>query len=117
MWMEAYKWAERQLKMYISRYTSEPKLCYRVPDDALICEPHKDIWETFDEYKIQHFTTWDVKLPEEKADWLNGVCKCPTYLRDFVCKHLLELAIFLRHVEPPLDVKNMFEKPLKEQAS
>lgn len=104
MWVEAYKWSQIPNRI-LSMNVVESNECYRVPDgDASEGEPLEDTWETFDEYK-KPVRVQDVELPGNKADWLSGTCKCPTFFKDFACKHLVGLAIHLQRAKLPLEAK------------
>lgn len=106
MWTKAYQWAKLPKKISL-KHASEMKRCYRIPGgDAMECETFEDMWETFDDYK-KHFSEWEVQLPQDDFDWLNGTCNCPDYLRNYVCKHLAGLAIRLKLVEPPTEARNV----------
>lgn len=63
-------------------------------------------WNTFDAFKQIAFKGWIVKLPQ-KENWSNGQCTCPNYLKKYMCKHIIGLAIVLRNVKPPPAAKQL----------
>lgn len=63
-------------------------------------------WNTFDEFKIIAFQVWIVNLPEAE-NWINGSCTCPAFLKKYICKHLVGLAIRKKFVKPPPAAKQI----------
>jgi len=39
--------------------------------------------------------------------WMDGLCTCPKFLKAYICKHLLGIAIRLKLVCPPLEARNL----------
>lgn len=82
---------------------------YEMPAGILEnCESF-DSFENFDDYKTNGFKCYNVVLPMNVNDnnYLHGHCDCPFYLKNFVCKHLIGLAIRLKIVAPPVEAKNV----------
>ncbi|CAF4947771.1 unnamed protein product [Pieris macdunnoughi] len=105
MWTESYQWAKLSKQVPLKNST-ELVCSYRIPAGSdLDCKNYEKPWETFDEYKEQHFREWEVIMPREKENWLHGTCNCPKFLKDYICKHLVGLAIRLKHVQPPSEAR------------
>jgi len=64
-------------------------------------------WNTFDQFKRRAFKVWIVELPKDKEKWINGSCTCPAFLKKFICKHIIGLAIRLKSVKPPPAAKQI----------
>jgi hypothetical protein len=80
---------------------------YKIPaGKAGECETYDNQWETFDEFKKQYFSSWEVALPLDKASWKIGTCNCRQFKMN-MCKHVIALAIRLKYVVPPLEAKNI----------
>ncbi|CAH0731013.1 unnamed protein product, partial [Brenthis ino] len=104
-WTESYQWAKLSKQVPL-KYCTELVCSYRIPAGSdLDCKKYEKPWETFDEYKEQHFREWEVIMPREKENWLHGTCNCPKFLKDYICKHLVGLAIRLKHVQPPSEAR------------
>lgn len=52
------------------------------------------------------FSVWEIILPKDD-NWSNGTCSCPFFMKNFMCKHLVGLAIRLKLVKPPVEAKNI----------
>lgn len=100
-WTESYLWAKLPKQVPLKNNT-ELNCSYIIPAGShMDCTSYERPWETFDEYKEQHFSEWEVILPIEKENWLDGTCNCPNFLKHYLCKHLVGLAIRLKYVQPP----------------
>lgn len=64
-------------------------------------------WYTFDGYKKNAFAYWRVALPTQQTAWVNGKCTCPIFFKNYMCKHIIGLAIRLKYVAPPAEAKNV----------
>ena len=69
-------------------------------------------WSTFDDFKVKAFTVWFVIRPQNNENWHAGSCTCPYFLKCFVCKHLLGLALRLKLTSAPPAEKNV---PVREK--
>ena len=49
-------------------------------------------WPTFDDYKRQvgtvHYVDW------MRKDWIKSVCSCEHWAKNYVCHHIVGLAVF-----------------------
>lgn len=94
---------------------------YRIPAGSDIdCKNYEKPWETYDEYKEQHFREWEVMMLRGKENLLHGTCNCPKFLKVYICKHLVGLAIRLKHIQPlsearaiPIGMKRKRGRPTK----
>lgn len=43
----------------------------------------------------------------EDEKWRDGRCTCPVFLKNYMCKHLLGVAIRFKYIHPPLEAKNL----------
>ena len=98
----------------ISIRETEFEFIYSVPaahkqsvtdDEIKIVEEMR--WSTFDDFKVKAFTVWFVIRPRNNENWHAGSCTCPYFLKRFVCKHLLGLAIRLKLTSAPPAAKNV----------
>ncbi|CAG4952223.1 unnamed protein product [Colias eurytheme] len=70
------------------------------------CKTFNEHWRSFDDFKDQFFSEWEVMLPINSEDWLSGRFNCPTFLKQYTCKHLLGLTFRLKYVQPPPESRN-----------
>ncbi|CAF2347112.1 unnamed protein product [Rotaria sp. Silwood2] len=64
-------------------------------------------WYSFDQYKQKAFNIWSVTLPVDKLKWLDTVCNCSIFFKNFMCKHVLDMAIILNYCKPLSTAKNV----------
>lgn len=61
----------------------------------------------FDRYMNKAFSHWTLKMPS-RQDWLcNAVCNCPAFYKNFICKHIVGMAIRLQYEKARLEAKNI----------
>ena len=63
-------------------------------------------YNTFDQFKKRAFKIWVVEIPAGNY-WKKGRCTCPHFLKIFICKHVIGIAIRLKLVKPPPIAKNV----------
>ena len=51
----------------------------------------KFTWKTFDSYKKSVNSMWKVEM--KSKEWEKSSCTCAKYLKQYVCKHILGIAI------------------------
>lgn len=59
-------------------------------------------WTTFDRFKAQAFTGWKIIW---EANWRNSICNCPDFMRKYICKHIVGIAIHKNLIEVPVGQK------------
>jgi len=116
-WTKGYHWAKSNVN--ISSVIFDNSIRYFCPSNeeshitentiSTVLEMH---WNSFDQFKRRAFKVWIVDLPKEKDKWINGYCTCPAFLKKYVCKHIIGLAIRLKYVKPPPAAKQI---PIGEQ--
>lgn len=105
-WTEAYQWAKLP-KEVILTYSDDAFKHYEVPaGKADKIQNFENAWTDFDDYKVQWFSKWRVDLPHN-IDWMHGKCNCPAFYKNYMCKHIIGLAIRLKLANPPPEAKNV----------
>ena len=48
-------------------------------------------FSNFTQYYSTAFGYYCVKMPEDmnNSNWLTGTCTCPSYFKQYICKHIL----------------------------
>ena len=69
-------------------------------------------WNTFEQFKKRAFSVWIVSLVPKSETWREGTCTCPNFLKKYMCKHLIGMAIRLKLAKPPPAAKNV---PINEK--
>lgn len=44
---------------------------------------------------------------ENDADWQKSKCNCPSFCKNYICKHVVDMAIRLKYYEPPPSAKTV----------
>ncbi|KAL0871027.1 hypothetical protein ABMA27_004837 [Loxostege sticticalis] len=117
-WTDSYNWAKLQKEIVITTNDSENFTYYRVPAaEAKECAVFEKPPEKFDEFIEQLFSKWEIILPNNREEWTQGTCTCPTFHKMYMCKHIIGLAIRLKYAVQtkniPLGQKRKRGRPLK----
>lgn len=64
-------------------------------------------YDTFDEFRVNLFKGWITKVIDNPDEWLNGTCNCPIFLKSYMCKHVLGIAICLKLFQPRFEAKQI----------
>jgi uncharacterized Zn finger protein len=64
-------------------------------------------YNTFDQFKKRAFVVWIVNVPTDGDKWKDGKCTCPSFLKKYMCKHVIGLSIRLKYVKPPPAAKQV----------
>lgn len=104
LWTEAYQWV-RQNKFVSLLDEDDNSKTYTIStnNEPPIVIP--EIVESFDEFKQKIFSSYKTNIPKE--DWHNGICNCPIFMKQFICKHIVGMAIRLKLTKPPPEAKNL----------
>ena len=105
-WTAGYQWAKSDRKVVVLKADSMNKT-YLIASSGESTIQFGEDWSTFDEYKQVAFAHWTIVLPINKEQWKTGECNCPQFFKDYICKHVIGLAIRLKYVTPPAEAKNI----------
>lgn len=100
LWTAAYHWAKLNVEVAV-----QDKIFYQIPASGKNIVLVEDaIVDPFNSYMNKIFSHWTLKIPG-KEDWIKSECNCPAYLKNYMCKHILGMAIRLKYAEAPLEAK------------
>ena len=115
-WTKAYHWVK--LNVDLTSDSSESGVQFYCPSKKEKKVSQEDInnvlarkWNTFEQFKKRAFKVWLVDMPETEP-WHQGQCTCPYFLKNYICKHLIGIAIRLKMVKPPPAAKDV---PINEK--
>ncbi len=73
----------------------------------------------FDIFTFRHFCfrlyegeSWKVTLSDNASEWQHGICNCPSFFKEYICKHIVGMSIRLKFCRPPSAAKDI---PLGEK--
>lgn len=104
LWTEAYQWV-RQNKFVSLLDEDENSKYYVVSTNTEKPIVIPDTFQSFNEFKEKIFTSYKINLPQES--WDMGTCNCSVFMKQFICKHVVGLAIRLKLTKPPTEAKNL----------
>ena len=100
-WTKGYQWAKADITIYApvtfdnyGKYFCPSGVEKDFSDEDLINLQNMR-WNTFDQFKKRAFKIYIIDVPKEKEDWVNSLCTCPSFFKQFMCKHVIGLAIRL----------------------
>ena len=64
-------------------------------------------WNTFEQFKKRAFSGWICRMPWIAECWSQGKCTCPSFLKKYMCKHIIGIAIRSKYVKPPSQAKQV----------
>lgn len=111
-WTDGYNWVT--LNKEVVSISNGDKTIYYLPADQEITITDKEVkrYETcrfnlFDTYKSVYFKIWRVCLSNNVEEWKKGTCTCPSFLKNYICKHIIGMSIRLKYCKPPPEAKNV----------
>ena len=57
-------------------------------------------WNSFAAFSDRAFDMGKIVMNKDE-NWKNGTCTCPKYYKQFICKHVIGIAIILQLVKCP----------------
>lgn len=106
LWTDAYKWVKQNKP--IKRYVDSAGLIFYkfAAGEAQVVKNWTILskWTTFKEFK-DRFQLGRKTYIQDADEWMNGSCSCPSYMKKYICKHIVGLAIRLKYVTPPVEAK------------
>jgi hypothetical protein len=111
-WTDAYEWAKS--KKEVISISSNNETRYYIPagetvrlTDRYVNRYENGRFNTFDTFKSAQFGIWRVTLPHNTEEWRKGICTCPSFLKCYICKHIIGMSIRLKYCKPPPEAKNV----------
>jgi hypothetical protein len=111
-WTAAYNWnksakALKSVEMVDSVRYYSPTGDGMAVTDAEISTVENHSWKTFDQFKRRAFSVWIINLPNDGSKWSEGTCTCPKFLKKYMCKHVVGIALRLKFCRAPAEAKNI----------
>lgn len=114
LWTSSYQWAKADKK--IVSIQNDGLACYYIPARHLESISQAELkkytgrnWTTFNQFK-KSFDIWCLEMND--SNWKKSKCNCPGFLKNYICKHVVGMAIRLKHCKPPAEAKTV---PLGEK--
>jgi hypothetical protein len=63
-------------------------------------------FNSFDSFKSVQFGIWCVCLPNAE-EWRKGTCTCSSFLKTYMCKHVIGISMRMKYCKPPPEAKNV----------
>ncbi len=111
-WTDGYNWVK--LNKEVVSILNGNTTIYYLPagEETTITEKAIKRYETcrfnlFDTYKAVYFKIWCMCLSNTPEEWRKGTCTCPSFLKNYICKHIIGMSIRLKYCKPPPEAKNV----------
>jgi hypothetical protein len=111
-WTDAYNWVK--LNKEVISISNGDTTTYYLPAGEEITITDKEIkryetcrFNSFDTYKSVYFNIWCVCLSNNVEKWKEATCTCPSFLKNYICKHTIGMSIRLKYCKPPPEAKNV----------
>lgn len=110
LWTSAYQWAK--LQKDITCVENETTKLYYIPARDIASIQKADLnryinskWTNFNQFKKSH-DIWCMQMIEGN-DWIKSKCNCPFFLKNYICKHIVGLALRLKLCKVPAAAKTV----------
>lgn len=106
LWTSSYQWAKLNKKLIATKTGDLTVYNFAAKNENDLGEMKKlEDWLSFDDYKLFGFNNWTIQIKGE--DWRQSKCNCPAFMKKYICKHTVGLAIRLKYVKAPPEAKNV----------
>jgi hypothetical protein len=111
-WTKAYQWAKSNKEVIIKEEAESIEYYLPTSDSTKVTQADIDVvknlrWNTFDQFKKRSFHVWILSFPKNLSNWKNGKCNCPSFFKEFICKHVVGMALRLKLCKPPPAAKDV----------
>lgn len=110
LWTKSYQWA-KTIKDIICIENNVSKQYY-IPARNLESISQSDLkkfmnkkWTTFNQFK-KSYDIWCLEMQDD-SNWKISKCSCPAFLKNYICKHIVGMAIRLKYCKPPPAAKTV----------
>lgn len=117
IWQLGYDWAHS--KKEVIDDGDDPKQYY-APADTANKVTETDLnsynnmtWKTFEQFAKNIFKVSVVSIPINKENFKSSTCTCPTFLKEYICKHIVGMGLRQQKINPPDHIKKLETKPSK----
>jgi len=111
-WTDGYNWFKGN-KEVISIPKGD-RTIYYIPagEETTITEKEIKRYENcrfnlFHVYKSVYFKIWCLCLSNNPEELRTATCTCPSFLKNYICKHVIGMSIRLKYCKPPPEAKNV----------
>ena len=122
LWTSSYQWAKSTKDIICTSDNSSETFYISARDlksiaQADLTKYKKKKWTTFDQFR-KSFDIWCMEM-DKNEEWRKAKCNCPAFFKNYICKHIVGMAIRLKHCKPPPAAKTVpiGEKKKKRQTS
>ncbi|CAF2900140.1 unnamed protein product [Rotaria sp. Silwood2] len=111
-WTDAYNWAKLN-KEVISIFNGDTAMYYLPAGEKItITDTEIKRYETcrfnsFDTYKPVYFNIWCVCLSNNAEKWEEATCTCSSFMKNYICKHIIGMPIRLKYCILPPEANNV----------
>jgi hypothetical protein len=111
-WTDGYQWVKLNKEVISVPNGNTTKYYLPADEETKITEKEIKRYEAcrfnlFDTYKSVYFKICCVCLPNKAEEWRKTTCTCPSFLKNYICKHIIGMSIRLKYFKPPPEAKNV----------
>lgn len=116
LYTKEYQWLKLNKTTLIYESKISKSTDFFVPTFAELKIKEEDVinysnlaWNTFQRYSTINYKVWCITMPDDgsNGNWKNGSCTCPHYMKNYICKHLVGLAMRLKYLKVPAAAKDV----------
>lgn len=108
MWTSAYHWTKiKGLCRTMPKVKTNDSVSVPIKSSTYVEGFVESDWKTLDEFKTFYTSVWHVTLPKLNTQWMQATCTCPVFQKQFICKHVIGIAVRKHQVEIPEVARNV----------
>lgn len=121
LWTDGYQWIKldkqvlyqeksNQLEYYFTSSIEKPDITKTKLNNYIRLMKNMR-WDDLDHYVDTATSIWKIILSKncsvENEEWKNGICNCPVFYKEYMCKHLIGISMRNKFCKIPLIAKNI----------
>ncbi|CAF4737801.1 unnamed protein product [Rotaria sp. Silwood2] len=110
LWTLSYQWAKSTKDIIC--ISNDSSKTYYIPardlqsiSQASLNKYKNKTWSTFNQF-TKSFDIWCMEM-DNGSDWRKSKCSCPGFFKNYICKHVVGMAIRLKYCKPPPSAKTV----------
>lgn len=103
VWTKGYQWSLAENNVISG--TDENGAYLLVPGEEIVIGQWNECsyWQSFDKFKENSFAYWKCYMNEN--NWKQSKCTCPEFYKQYMCKHIVGIALRLQYAIAPAEAR------------
>lgn len=123
MWLKGREWSLSEKRVKEIKDPANKLTHYYVPAgennnlaDTDFAMFRNSNYNNFDVFVEKNFAIWKVSIPYDVTNFRQSKCTCPSFLKDYNCKHIIGIGLRMQLIELPTDIEQVERKRKRGRA-